>query len=381
MEMYKSKILFRIKIFIIFSGSIFINSCIRNQTSDYVIINPDLFTSQQFSLSYVSDSIMYIPLSSEILFNGILHLEISNENIYISTSEGVLKYDLFGKFIQKIGQKGQGPEEYLSCNNFTIDRFNQKIYILTSPYIKVFSFDGIYLNEDILCNEINPVKIKYMDGQLYLFPLIITSKSKTPYLWGVIDVMKNTLIKKENMNILFKGEGLTYFGNFVFNRNSYLVYWNHYMDTIFEISNNEIQANYIWKHGGYRLTPDKVISEDDQQCLIPRMIFESDNFLYINYLQYGEKFVCLYDRSLKKFIKTKIVDGINNDLDGGLPFLPQYYIQTNKKNEYFIQSLYPSEIKEYVNNNNLQQSKSTFAEFANSLDNDDNQILVIVKLK
>ncbi len=76
-------------------------------------------------------------------------LSLDNEgNIYVSDSRNhfILKFDSLGKFLKKIGRKGQGPGEfsnplYICCD----DRDNLVVYDSNNGRIQIFSPEGEYL--------------------------------------------------------------------------------------------------------------------------------------------------------------------------------------------------------------------------------------------
>ena len=102
----------------------------KNIQSEIPEISPEYFTEQNYSLSYFSDDIEYIPLDSQVLIGYTRTIEILDSLIFVSTfSPGLLLYNIDGKFIRQIGRKGKGPGEYEYCNFFAINISNQQIYI------------------------------------------------------------------------------------------------------------------------------------------------------------------------------------------------------------------------------------------------------------
>jgi len=79
-------------------------------------------------------------------FEGNYYLFSSNSNI------GLLVFDKNGKFVRRIGMKGNGHGEYTTIFDFAIDKKNRRLLLLCnrSSLIKIFSLDGIFIKEKVL---------------------------------------------------------------------------------------------------------------------------------------------------------------------------------------------------------------------------------------
>jgi hypothetical protein len=91
-------------------------------------------------LSAIGFNIQYIPLetNSASLLKTILHIELCDSIIFVCDNDKLLKFDTAGRFIKQIGIKGNGPGEYPSINDFSVDKINQLIYIAA------VRFKGVY---------------------------------------------------------------------------------------------------------------------------------------------------------------------------------------------------------------------------------------------
>lgn len=351
----------------------FLASCNQKPDTDLVIIDPKEFINNDLKLSDYVDDIKYIKFSPEIIFGRINHLEASEDFLFLGTDQGLLTFDHDGNFIRKIGSIGNGPEEYEHCIDFTIDDIQKKIFLRNTPYIKIYSFDGGYL-KSIRVNSEN-IKTIYNENSLCLIPLMLASKYDTKCFWEIIDLEGNNIAYKENSSIKFEGEGFNYMANYGYKNSEFIGYWNQYSDTIFRIKGNNISTGFVWAEGNYRLTPSKNMKEEDNNCIIPRTVFETKNLLYIQYRKGKNKYICLYNKDGRKFINSQISetykDGINNDIDGGMPFNPRY-LACFSGNEYFLEEVYPEQLIEYEPLKNK--------DILHGLSPDDNQVLVIARL-
>jgi hypothetical protein len=348
-----------------------------------VIIHPDVFIEKNIVLSDYVDDIKYVKLSDDELFSRIIDIEFSDNYIFISTGEGVLKYDYQGDFINKVGNKGLGPMEYTNCNNFTIDEKSNQLFVRDRQTIKVFDFNGQYLRSIPPIQFGGILDFVIQDEKIYLVSSLFTSPERVEKFWYVIDFDGNLLDDKDNHDVFFERNGMNYFGNFMYKTDDYIGYWNHYNDTIFHIYADKIVPGYIWAEGSYRLTPEKVVS-DDASGLISRIIFETNNLLYMHYRYSGKNNICLYDKQKTEFVNMVFDSnnkvGLVNDIDGGLPFNPTQTALVGD-DEYFVQILSPDKIFEYISEGGNDTPKQNFDALLKNLSEDDNQIIVMAKLK
>ena len=92
-----------------------------------------------------------IPLETlqECLIGDITKIEVYNGMYYILDRQNqklILAFDGIGKYIKRIGKVGSAPEEYPQIRDFTIDKINGRIIILSPPsVIYVYDMDGNFL--------------------------------------------------------------------------------------------------------------------------------------------------------------------------------------------------------------------------------------------
>lgn len=178
------------RILIPFIFSVFIFSCVK--TTDKLLTDKvkcykvesssDIF----FNWSEYVDSIEIIPLetSSNSTLGGITNGYIDENSIYLFdySSKRLLEFDSKGRFIQSIGQRGNGPNEYKEIRDvcFTDDC----IFIL--DYKKIHSYsrtDGRYINSIDISNKdgFNPNNlVVYSPDNIYLW-------NSNPDVWDASD--------------------------------------------------------------------------------------------------------------------------------------------------------------------------------------------------
>ena len=99
-------------------------------------------------ISAVADSVIYIQFDNSFILPGFVSLYWADSCFFANTREGVLKYDIKGCFLQKIGGLGDGPKEYPRYSYRCImDKSNEVIYIYVYSEQKLlsYSFTGKFI--------------------------------------------------------------------------------------------------------------------------------------------------------------------------------------------------------------------------------------------
>lgn len=135
--------------------------------------------------------------SDESIMSDILNMHIMDNRFYILTNNfsSVYIFDSVGKFISKINDKGDGPNEYIKISSFEVDKINKNIIISDSFSRRIFIYD----------QDGNQIKTIQLDFQ----PIVIL-----PHLNGFINIYSGprgiyNTPEKENYNVHFlniKGE-------------------------------------------------------------------------------------------------------------------------------------------------------------------------------
>ena len=131
------------------------SSCERNKKGvleEAVVINTAFNAPNEIKLSSLVDSITYIPLETkdDLLIGQVTKMIVSDKFIYVfdEMSSSLYCFNLSGKFVRKIGNRGVGPGEYTNIDDFDI--CNQRIYLFDCNLRKLF----VYNNKGILEKEI-----------------------------------------------------------------------------------------------------------------------------------------------------------------------------------------------------------------------------------
>jgi len=360
-----------------------------NQTKE-LTINPKHAINENFRLSDLVEEITYIPLENKILFPGISRIALTDNYFFIGTREGILAFNRHGGFLNKIGDHGRGPGEYRYSRNFAIDSINEIVYIFDSQKIIAYTFQGTFIKEySIKKFEGFFSDITYSDGRIFLAGALLYGQPK--YDWLIIDTTGRLITSKENFIPEFK----TKFpdrGRF-FNSNDNIYYWNNYNDTVFKINNNSYKPAYYFARGDFRKPHNNFPIEDYYKYFNPFNLIRLNDitvfsFFFNNYLHLSlinNDALYIIDKSIES---THIdLPVIYNDLDCGPGFHPLFSFSENEE-EYLVTWLYAYQIKSHIESEAFKNStpkypkkKKQLEKLAASLDENDNPVLMLVKLK
>ena len=107
-------------------------------------------TVPSLPLSEAVGKVDIVPLetTSKSFIRRIEDIKVTAHDIFVfDINEGVFRFDRQGKFLNKVGKKGEGPEEILSIWQMMIKEAEQEVYLysITDKYcIKVYNFDGSF---------------------------------------------------------------------------------------------------------------------------------------------------------------------------------------------------------------------------------------------
>ncbi len=368
---------------------------------------------------YVTD-LKYIPLETNdsVLISNIEQIIYENEKIIITSDwrqNECLVFNKNGAFCNKIGNIGQGPEEYIALQQiFTHDNL---IYIKTpSVLLKTYDTDGNFvkkiplpdLKSEYMIREVQPITsdIFFLDiasHELSYYPITILIKSNGITSDIIKEYTEPFILEKPFEYVSNNEFAITYrFKNEI----RYYKYTN--CDTIFTIgkSLNKKDA-FIFDFGKYKPTRTHLTGKKDNSLsgappIRPIKILESSDFLFIefNFAKYApepfefkttmgsstkEKIVTnsmvfgLFDKNTKTLnlmnqpIKRKL--GLKNDIDGG-PVIWPLYISTNDE---LVTSVSSDDFLEYFDQ--IENPTPELVHIAKQVKSDDNPIIVIAKLK
>ncbi len=378
--------------------AILICSCNTSDSNHYEI-DPRTFGENDIKLSDIADDITYIPLDNSFPIALVYHTSINilENSIYLSARDiGIIKFNRNGKMPKVIGRRGRGPGEWHYCMSVAVDPRSETIYVMdNSNEIKVYYKSGVFKgalrlpgNED----GFDFSQINFFNSNLFASQYINMGHAK--YNWIIIDTLGKIVTYRFNPIPTFTSNMGGNGG--IFKYEDKISYWDWYNDTIFTISSDlNYKASYTFSFGEGKIPRDKIPSKDFFDILskyyLTANILETKRFLLYMYGHNKRGTLALIDKKTKKSYLTPIfdekVDGISNNLDGGLKFLPLCYFTENER-EYLISIIDPFQLKKYINGEEFINSASEFPQKKGSLvklvenvKETDNPILMLVRLK
>lgn len=431
---------------------LFFMSCnISNESKEEVItvipvikVTENLNTNKvdEFLLSDIASDLNFVQLevTDKSMIREIMDIEVSDEYILVKDiSEGVFLFSRDGKFLNSIGKKGNGPQEYLAIVQSILDDKNREVVLYTTRGIKIYGLDGLY--KRAIPNTFVEDLFKGNDHRIFLWNNCWFLNEKLPVLYLNKDLYSNNnlwtfalvdsffSIDKKYYNPSFKGKE----DDIVENKASFTGWKNYYTEDFASIDfyNNTFQMCYYGGDTIYRFDiikkeffPTYVLSLGEQPAfevshswikdpaffdfLWLSNFFETKDFLYLLLAKSDYVYNFRYNKKseeikISKF-KTKINErylpgssglvhrrratiaySFKNDISGGSPFVIDH---KSKDGMFLIDVMTFSDFWDNINVNDLksesvlnENSKVKLIELLNNLSEEDNPVLLIATLK
>lgn len=269
--------------------------------------------STSIPLSNIYESELRIPLetSDSILIKYIWDIVVDNNLIYIEHDNRCSVFDKSGKYLRKIGNRGQGPEEYISITKiFTTDN---KVLIHDSNKNKILIYD----QKGKFINSINiPLKflnIKQLENNNFIgyIPNVTGHESIKFGIFNkdglLLDSIPHNIQFEPKFTLWFTDEGKF----FHYNQNTY--FKEYLNDTIYQVKNDKLHPYLHFELGDQRarnLARAELIGYSRNDTFFPNMakvniIGETNRFVFLR----AKGFIC-YDKINKTCNK---IDSKYND--------------------------------------------------------------------
>jgi hypothetical protein len=371
------------------------------------------------NLSEFADSIEYIKLemNDQSLISKVMNIDIRENLILLQDNEdNCYLFDENGKFLSRIGKKGNGPGEYQWLNQGKIGR--QVVFVLSLNKILTYNLKGEFLQE---------INIPYQISAAWLNNSFFPISDTTVLLQVPFHIEGNQLVELNSDGSVnkkyFKEKSETIrLGTLDTEANIYIhegkfSYKCILNDTLFRIHNTSISPVYTFDYGKYALPAIIFKSVEEyialsRQSIMLKSFVETTNYFFLSLvlsanspkefvnektinnevINVGYRWLGVYNKKDKTLRLSKPsgykdelnYTGIYNDLDGGLSVFPKQRIDDSS----FVTWFYPYELKSYTSSAEFrnkkvknQEMKDRLLELSKSLSFDDNPVLMKVKLK
>ena len=279
-------------------------------------------------------------------------------------------FDRQGHFLCDVGNVGGGPGEYNSLYSEAIDEKNGWVYLApfaNSDHLLKYDLQGEYIGEVKLGERLNKPKLQMLpDGSLSLVHLYFHDNKSTMMAATVSPEGKVTRCPDvpKHLQVAFRDKQLPGFNHEIwhYGNTDEMKFAYTFSDTLYTYDHktNRLRADFVMKN--YR-------KSDDTYCIHFPM-----RDRYITWVKGKGSIVTDMKTRQSHFFELK------NDFVGGLP------IYNQSSNGYIYAMYEPMQLMEKIEER-LEQSDCTEAdrkvlkELYNSLDEDDNNIMFIGRLK
>lgn len=114
--------------------------------------------------------IVSLEVTDESLIGEITKMKVTDSDIWVKhyKDNHVLRFSRSGKFLNKVGKVGQGPEEYIRMADFFVDENTKEVYIQTTIVgVKVYDYEGNYKRTAAKTSPDDVFMIMYFQFALY----------------------------------------------------------------------------------------------------------------------------------------------------------------------------------------------------------------------
>jgi hypothetical protein len=202
---------------------------------------------------YKSVDIVPLEITSDCILSEIYTIETFDSMIFVSDQYALYVFNKEGKFLKKIGNKGEGPGEYIGFMGFYLDKQNKTVTIIDALKSRCLQYDfsGKFLNsipvEQDITNMFQQAKVD-KNGDVMLNYMIFYQGRNIAY--KVITGEKEKKVK-EMQEISYSPIKTTNYGmslsrNHMTNTDDGDIdFIMPLCDTIFSYSDGEIKTKYI----------------------------------------------------------------------------------------------------------------------------------------
>ncbi len=347
------------------------------------------------AVSKIAKAIEYVSLETNqiSILRKINGVKITENYIFVSDRDKLLQFTHKGRFIRQIGRHGHGPGEYNNIIYFDVNEISDFILVQGEYQCNIYGFKGEF-------------KKKVKTPSLYF--VIYKPNRVAFYKSSDIDKKTNLILTDQNLKIICQFENynprpitnmhFTKAPLYVFNNKLY--FKEYYNDTLYQVNDRMLIPHYIFKEQKLLLNKDFEFKstgeisdlvyqlEKIKDKLLNSNIFESKRFLFLSYRKglnprKNDYTRFLFDKE-KSSISVLLNNRFKNDFDCGPNIYPEFqvndsiiglWIDAYKLKEHVKSKAFKSSTPKYP------EKKKELEKLANSLKDDDNPVLMLVKLK
>jgi len=395
-------------------------SCNNNKSKKTI---PDSFVTISINKESITDSLLFTDMfdsvafiklekTDESLMSTIDRIEVTHDRIYVLSSfrdRAVFVFKRNGKFIFKINNVGRGPGEFIRPADFYVDEKNKNILIYSSYPARLIKYDynGKFIDEKSI--GLYCMGFTVLDDNLYIYTCGNKTRSREgeSIEFEIIKTDMNGKILDKYLPYSSSNKGYLYCINYspggitnLYNKGKEALFSMLYCDTIYSVTQTKFSPKYFIDFNEYTLPAsfikkhikDPMLSSkisDSHYANSLRHAMENNKILYFEFSRKNRK---LIDRTYLVFYKKKDKELIvpKRFIDNMCFFEPDFISMYKNsiigiKSPFFLMRYFKNETSKLnekereirFQNPNFKKAQ----EFVNSLSEDDNPVVVLLKLK
>jgi hypothetical protein len=237
--------------------------------------------------------------TEKCLIGEVKHIKVTENRIFIldsSTAKALFVFDYEGKFLFKVGSRGQGPGEYYSIDDFFIDEAKQQIIIYDGDMRNLYHYDwrGVFVNKHSF-SDLWPNACCPLDSGCYALDFTKKASGRNKFYLSLLDQDNNSYFKYKPLDADHDYTNKSHIA-FYPGLDKKVFYTPTRCDTIFLISHSGIESGYAIDFGSRKLPAnfDKKTAKSEQAekllhsqyCYGVNDVSETDKWLVFEY-SYG----------------------------------------------------------------------------------------------
>jgi hypothetical protein len=356
-----------------------------------------LNSKREVALSEIIDDLRIVKLETSetsLIGREVRKVIYSDNLIFISQFRHPLYvFNIEGEFIRTIGAIGRGPGEMPDDYDFTFNKADSTLIFASSTRnsCSVYSINGAHLRDiNLAGNFPGTYSINYVSNNLFFSQLIMSPDSDTSSSTHLLFNQKGEIVNRYNIKMNIpdpsKADGMIFvITTPIINVTPEVIhFYTSFNDTIFTIDEEGKLSNSLgWVRGDLNTTRFRNYLQGFARA--------GSYWLFsVPIPDYKPNFFMYDERDEKVFNVSKII----NDIDGTLTNLPlesNVYDQTYESYVYentYTVIYWPLKLKSMLKDGNFDaenikypERNREFKELVNSLDDNDNPIVAIFRLK
>ncbi|MDR1224447.1 MAG: 6-bladed beta-propeller [Tannerella sp.] len=379
----------------------------NKKAGEHISVTHDQAEELTVKLSDLTDSIEYVPLETteNSLIKYVDRLTVMKQHILVNDGCSYLLFSRQGKFICRVGSRGNGPGEFICGNCYDIDEENERIYVwgIYEKRLYVYDFSGKFL-ENIYLKNISGINTFFFLDRQHILAVKDRPMFGTDTLCLANPATGDVRKYPGSIQSIDRRNQCAYTRSAASDGKS---------DSIFRVTKDSRSLQHVISQekpeGKDFFMAQLPLKAGNRYCILGNCRQEpykydaewnhttkSGRTVHYTQTKACPKQPSVYDVPEGKFCileRDGDIQGIPNDIDGGLPFIPRsdylggVFPEISAENQ-MVTFYSPEELTEYWQKKKLlnpevkdKPVRQRFETMVSRLKDDDNIVVMIIKLK